>query len=288
MLSILFALVSYVGWGVGDIFGTIASRKLGLFSVTFWSSILTLIIFSAYTPLAFSELQGLTQNLLVLNVVLAIILLVGFLSFNEGLITSTASLVGTIAASFSAVTVVLSIIFLNESITLKQTIAMLVIFTGLILSTLDFNDLRKRRLILNRGVAMALIAMVTWGIYFTFVKLIVREIGWFWPNYISFMVFVPLILLFTKFRNTAIRKPTFKGAMPFLVLTALFLRTAEFSFNFAIDNGLTAVVAPIAGSYPTLFVLLAFLVFKDPITRQQIAGVITTLAGIVLLSFFSV
>ena len=32
--------------------------------------------------------------------------------------------------------------------------------------------------------------MVAWGIYFTFVKIPIQQIGWFWPNYISFSLFL--------------------------------------------------------------------------------------------------
>ena len=35
------------------------------------------------------------------------------------------------------------------------------------------------------------------------------------------------------------------------------------------------------------FAHISYIVFKNPITRQQVAGIITTLVGIVLLSIFS-
>jgi len=50
---------------------------------------------------------------------------------------------------------------------------------------------------------------------------------------------------------------------------------------------MVSVVAPIAGANPTLFVLLAFFVFKDRLTKQQILGIVLTLLGIVWLSFLS-
>ena len=33
MTAIFFALISYLGWGIGDIFGTIASRKIGGYGI---------------------------------------------------------------------------------------------------------------------------------------------------------------------------------------------------------------------------------------------------------------
>lgn len=72
-----------------------------------------------------------------------------------------------------------------------------------------------------------------------------------------------------------------------MLTNALLLTVALFAFNFALANGLTAVVAPIASSYPVLFAVLAYFVFKDRLSKQQIVGVVITLLGIVTLSFFS-
>lgn len=65
-------------------------------------------------------------------------------------------------------------------------------------------------------------------------------------------------------------------------------RVSEMTFNVGISKGYTSIVAPIAGANPVLFVILATFVFKDPITKQQAAGVILTLLGVILLSIFSV
>jgi len=90
-----------------------------------------------------------------------------------------------------------------------------------------------------------------------------------------------------RIRKIGLKKPTYERALLPLIMAAVILGIGDFSFNFAISKGLTAIVAPIAGSYPTLFVVLSFLIFKDPIRKQQIFGIILTVIGIVLLSFLS-
>ena len=287
MNPIFFAFVSYFAWATGDIFGTVAARKLDAYSITFWNYVLRVIIFSLYIPFGLTQLYNLSLGLFFINILLALFLLVGFISFNESLRIGNAALAGTIAASFTALVVVLSLVFLNETISFLQIFSIVTIFIGIVLSTLDLRFLNKGKLTLDRGIVFALIAMVCWGIYFTFIKIPVRQIGWFWPNYISFMLF-PLTFLFMKINKLKLKNPNFKGALPFLIGAVVLTGIAEFSFNFGISKGLTAIVAPIAGSYPTLFVILAFFVFKDKITKQQIAGIIITLFGIVLLSFMSV
>lgn len=287
MQAILFAFISYLGWGVGDVFGTIAARKLGAYSTAFWTYILRLVIFSLYVPFALKDLSSLTLDTFFVNILLGILLLVGFLTFNEGLRIANPALVGTIAGSFPAIVIVLSIVFLKEMVTTKQVIAILIIFLGILLSTLNLQEVTRKKLGANRGIFLAIVALFVWGVYFTFIKIPVREIGWFWPNYISFTLF-PLIFLFMKIRQIKLHGPKFQGAFIPLFFTVLFTGVAEFSFNFGISKGLTSVVGPIAGSYPTLFAFLSFLVFKDPIKKQQIVGIITTLIGIVLLSVFSI
>lgn len=287
MPAIIFALISFMGWGVGDIFGTIASRKIGGYSTTFWYLILQLPLFGVFAFFFLDYLQYLTLSLLALNVFLGVIGTVGLIAFYEGVRLGNASLVGTIAAAFAAVTVILSIVFLGESITSDQAVAITIIFLGLILSSLNFKEIYSQSFKIDWSILLAVVAMFCWGIYWTFIKIPINQIGWFWPSMIS-LSSVILVFIFMKIRSIKLSRLNQRGVFLPLLFNAALLGIGALSFNFAIGQGLTAIVAPIAGSYPTLFVVLAFLIFKDPITRQQIAGIITTLVGIVLLSIFSV
>jgi len=179
MLAIFFALFSYLAWSSGDIFGTIATRKIGAHSTTFWTLLLRLIFFSFYIPFSLNEIQNLTLDTFFLSIVLGLIFVTSFLTYNEALRIAHPSLVGTIAASFSDLVVMLSIIFLKETITNYQILSILVIFLGVIISSSDFEELKKRKFTLNRGILLAIATMIGWGVYFTFIKIPVSKIGWF-------------------------------------------------------------------------------------------------------------
>jgi drug/metabolite transporter (DMT)-like permease len=283
MLAIIFALITYIGWGTGDIFGAIVSRKIGAYSATIWVFIIGIVIFTFYIPFALHDLQKLTIPILALNAFLALFYVAGNTFYNEALKISNASIASTIAGSFGALTVIFSVLFLGESISQIQIVSIVTITIGVILASLHFSDLKKG---IDRGVLYAILTMICWAVYFTFIKSVVKEIGWFWPNYISFWSF-PIILLFMKVKKIKLEKPAFKHTLIPILLSALLLRSGDFAFNYGINNGLTAVVAPIAGAYPTLFAVIAFFVFKDPIKKQQFIGIIITLIGIVCLSFVS-
>jgi uncharacterized membrane protein len=62
---------------------------------------------------------------------------------------------------------------------------------------------------------------------------------------------------------------------------------ATIIYAYALTKGKTAIIAPIAGSYPAVFVVLAYFVLRERITRVQYLGVVTAVVGIVGLSVLS-
>jgi drug/metabolite transporter (DMT)-like permease len=286
MEAIFFALISFFCWGTGDIFATIVSRNIGAYSSNIWSSIFKLAIFGLYIPFAVSSLTQMSLETTEIIAILSIVLAVGNVSYSEGLRISNPSLIATISGSFTAVVVILSMIFLNESITAYQVLSIMVILFGTVLSSLDIGQLRRGVLKSGRGVILAVVTMLMWGIYFTFIKIPVSQVGWFWPTYLSILSF-PLVFLFAKFRKAKLPNPNYKNSLLPFLLMLIIIGIAEFSYNSAIGTGMAAVVAPIAGSYPVLLAILAYFIFKNPITRQQKIGIVVSLLGIVSLSFMT-
>lgn len=286
MLPIFFALITYLGWGIGDIFGTMASRKIGGYNSAFYVSAIGFILSSFYAPFVLSDLAKFTPDILFLTIILAFVIPVALVSFYEGLRVGNAAVVGTIASSYSAVAVLLSVILLGERVSFYQGLFIAIIFLGIVLSGLDFKKLGARNFLFDKGIPYAILAMLLWGIFFAFIKIPISKVGWFWPGYISVFTF-PLILLFMKFKKVKLEKLN-KKTLIVLFLSALLINIGGFSYNIAVSMSSVVLIAPIASSAVTLFVILAFFIFKDKITRQQIAGIITTLVGIVLLSVFSI
>lgn len=285
-MAIIFALIAFIGWGVGDIFGGIVSRKIGGYSSAIWTSVISLIIASFYIPFAGTPFQHITLQSGLILLILTTIGAVPLITLYEGIKVGNASLVGTIGASFAALVVVLSIIFLGDKVNTNQVISIFIIFTGLTLSSLNLKTFNLKQLITDKGVIYAMISMIIWAVYFTFIRIPIREIGWFWPTYITFWGF-PLALMYMHLKKIELKFPRDSKLFISSVLGAVLLSIGGFSFNIAVENGQTAIVAPISGAYPVLFASIAYFVFKDRLNKQQMYGIIITLLGIVLLSFLS-
>ena len=286
MEAILFALVAHVGWGTSDIFGAIVSRKIGGYSLTFWSYIIRIPILGLYLPFDLVNIGALTPRNFLISGLLAVVLLFGTACFFEAFRGANASLVGTIGAAFVVPTVILSVLFFGERLGLAQVLTISVIVVGLVVTSLDFSTLRQRGVIMERGVGLALLAMLAWGIYFAFIRLPVEEIGWFLPAYIGFL-FSPIVLVMMRVQKVSLESPLSKGALPAFIAAVILGTAANFGYNLGISSGYTSIVAPIAGAYPILFVCLSALVFKERLQRQQLWGIVISLFGIVALSLLS-
>lgn len=283
MLAFIYAAVSYFSWGLGDVFGTIASRKIGAIPTAFWAAFFGWLLFAFYAPFALPELSGYTWPLLGLNLVLGFLFLSGNLAFNEAVRVSTAPVVGSVAASFTAVTVILSILFLDVSATIEQLLVIALIFVGVIICTIDWSHVKKGTKWIDQGVLFAIYAMLAWGIGFAFVRILIDKVGWYWPFFIAMSLF-PLFILYAKYREVKITIPNWKDIKTVASSGAL-LRIGDFSFNAAIGAGFVAIVAPIGGAYPTLYVAMTAWLFKEPLTWQQQIGIGVTLIGIIGLGF---
>lgn len=285
MTPYIFALIAYVGWGAGVYFEAIVARRLTSYALLFWSLLISLAVTTPYLPIAWSQAAGYTPSLLLLNVFLTFVGVGGgSLLYYEALRLDNRALVGTIASSFPIVSVLLSVPILGERISVPMAGAILLIITGLIFSGLDWSNEKKKKFVVTKGVALAAAAMLIWGIYFVYIKIVIAHVGWFLPTYVYFFMF-PFVYLFLRVRHIPLSIPTGRTIWFPLIASTLLVRMGEFAYNAGISHGMVSIVAPISGANPTLFVLLAFLFLKDPLRKQQVIGVVLALIGIVALGF---
>lgn len=286
MTAVLLALLTFLGWGSGDVFGAITSRRLGALRASLAITGFLTLFLLALVP--FMSTVGLTQTVAAQSAVLGLSLGVAYLSFTEALRIGNPAIVGTVSGSFTALTVILSLLFLNETLGTGQIFFIAVIVIGVTGASLDIRSLRNRAVRLDRSVLLSLITMVGWGVYFTFMKVPIRDAGWFWPTLISIASsWLLYALVFIIKKHPFKTKQRQRRSLMFAFITALVGGGANVTYNIALAHGNVSVVAPIAGSYLILFVILASHVFKEPLTRQQTAGIAISLCGIVGLSVLS-
>lgn len=128
MPAIFFAIISFFGWALGDFLIIYVTRNIGSYSTAIWGFFFRIILYSIFIPFFWSGLSNLTLGILIFNLILGAILLSGAVAFFEALRISSASVAGAIVASFPAITVIISTVFLKETINSNQILAIGIIF----------------------------------------------------------------------------------------------------------------------------------------------------------------
>lgn len=285
-MAIIFALIALVGWGIGDIFVTIASRKSGNLVANFWWLVFALVLSLFYLPFA-GQISD--WNMILVAFGIHLIGNLGILLYFRALEIGNASLVGTIAGSFAAVTVPLSIILFGERLTQFQFAGIIFILLGLVLASLKKDallEIKSGKVFSDPGAGLALLIMILWGVFWTLIRIPVEKIGWYWAGLPGYFFFVVLYFM-GKVKKEAVKALKEKGSIIIFLVMAIFTISANYAFNIGITFGYSSIVAPISGLSPVLFVILAYFVFKDRLNGRQIMGIISSIIGIIILAVSS-
>lgn len=286
MNPLIFAFITYLTWGLGDVFNAVTARTLGAERALLRVFIVSALLFLPLIPGHIHELSKATPLITIAVIALGGLQLVGNIALNKSLRLINAPLALTIFSSYAALIVVLSVILFREPITVLQSLNIALIFIGIFLCTyIPIKEKQTNEY--KKGVLLAILGMACIGIFFTLVKPIIAVIGWFWPIY-AFTVWIPVLWWLHLKEKKQNEHVSWKAALLPVLFTALLLRIGDFSFNAALDSGLTPIVAPIAGSYPTLSVLLSYVVFREKLSARQTIGILLALVGIIALGFVGV
>ena len=281
-LGILFGIIAMLSWGVGDFFAAKSVRKTSVFKTYFWIQLIALIIYFVIF-LFFFKLPIISSIAFVIILIAAFLGITSVLSYYKGLQIGYVSIISPIGASYAVITVILSLIFLNETLTLFQAIAISLVILGAILASFKFHDLIRLKVKnIATGVKYAIFAMFAWGVFMILIDLLVTELGWFLP--IFFMVTVEIFYLLT-YSGIAKKNISFpKNVAVFVILAGVLEVIAFLSFGFSITSENVAIVAPIISAFPAITIILARIFFKEILDLNQKVGVVVVLIGLVLLA----
>lgn len=287
MNYILAAILSNLSFALSDNVNGLLSKKNKPLQVTLWTSLISTVLFFIPAITIFSgELSKLTARSLFFMLFINLLINLGFLCFITGMQKGSITLTGVIGGSFPAVTTLVAIIFFGEKVSSLQLLAVTVVIIGVALSSMTGEAKNMLKDIKSSGTLFAVATFFLWGIYFALIRIPVEEIGWFLPQYTASIVGLILFFIIAKLgkNKKVLAKPKLLGLV---LLTTLLGFAGSIFFNYAISKGQTAVVAPIAGSSPAVFVIFAYFIFHEKLNKKQWSGIALALTGIIGLSVLS-
>ncbi len=197
------------------------------------------------------------------------------------------SLTGTIFATYSIYTVILSNIFLNEMISMFSGIMIITVILGTILTSIPKN-FNKKELQKKAYIIWPLLGAIAVGISDTISKSTINKFSMSSFIFALAVCQLPVAFLYLLIEKTSLKKiinyikdfkeykiPYSAGLFNALGLAFLWL---TFDITYA------SIASPLTGSYPVFMIILAFIFLKERPRKIEWIGIILTLIGIIGIS----
>ena len=282
--GVLFGILSMLGWGTADFLVAKASKKMGHLRVLFWTQLIGVALMLIYI---FSVGQVLTFTLadLFLLGLIGLLNAFAYLAYYQGLEIGKVSLVSPISASWALITVLLSILFFNETLTRLQLLGASLTILGITMISTNLKELlQELKAKFDPGIKFAFSAMLVWGVTFAMIGPQVNKLGWFLP----IMIIRTFTLVWVFIYGQGLRRTFSFASEKSLLLILLLVGTLEtiafFAYGLGEQAELTSIVAPVSATSPLVTVLLARVFLQEKVVFNQMIGIIGIILGIVFLS----
>lgn len=285
-ITILAGLGGMIGWGTADFFAKKTIDKIGDLRTLFWQQLfgtIPLLIAFAIQP----KIPHLNRFdplfLLAFGVVSALSYLLLYAGFGKGQV----SLLSPVMASYAVVVVILSVIILGEPLYLKQSLAILVTFVGIILISTDVQDLGKsfhKRAFRLAGLPEVTSAMVGYSFWLLYLDKFLDGKQWLFYLLVIRIIATLTLLAYAGLRHISL-KVTDTSLWKYLICIGVF-DVAAFSF---VSYGFShtqypSVIAVLSAAFSLPTILLAYLFLGEKLTRSQLVAVGIILIGIILIT----
>ncbi len=280
-VSLLFAVLSMLGYGVVDVIAFLLARQADPRKVPLWTTTLSILFLSI--GVLFVSPPHITIYDLLLLAFGSAIGVVGILSFYKGLNKGSIAVVVPIANLWPLIAVIAGLTLLGESVSALQLYGVLIAIIGTIFVSFRFKDvLRLNFSRISLGARYALVTMCSWGVFYTVLGFVSKTLGYFWPTLIAQVLVGIGVLSYLLVTRVDISFP--KNVSGKLFLFGAVLSIAVLCYTISTNSGYVTLTAPITGSSPLITVLLGVLLLKNKIERNQAVGVLLIIVGIALIS----
>lgn len=287
IIAILSGLGAMLGWGLSDFFAKKSVDKIGPLTSLLWMQLWGII------PLIFIFFQNYSiTNIPKINIptvmLLALADSIGYYMFYKALEKGKVSIIGPIVASYAAFSVIFAMLFFKETISSGALVSFAIIILGIIITSIDYDELKKEKLKLKdikNGIPEAIIAVLIISAIFPLWGRFTSNYDWI-VSLLYLRIFMSLSLfIFALINKEKIIVKDFK-INRWLVLIGLFDVIAYITLSWGYSNSnLHSIITVLSSTFSIPTLILARIFLKEKIKGLQLLGIITILIGIIILSF---
>jgi len=285
LVATIAGLLTALFWGTGDYLSARSAKKFSPIEINFAISVVDLLL--AGLVIGFSGIAIPTLHQIGSIVLGSTLITAAYLVFVKALSSGVVGIIVPLANSYALVTIVLSVVFLNQIFSYVQFGAMGIIILGAAVLSYEKNTQNLTLKELHYETMLAIVAAVTWGVAFFVLNPITREISWqslVVVAYIySFIMALALLLLAHRRKTVAAIKRTLSRKLVLLTATvgALGGITLYIGSDYSTGIVIPAVLSSIG---PLVASAWAAVLDHERIGAVKRAGAVLVVAGIVWLN----
>jgi drug/metabolite transporter (DMT)-like permease len=273
MAAVVLALGASLAWGLGDFFGPLKSRTLGVLRVLVYAQLGGLVTIALIVAI---RGRGPAGDAVLLAVPAAFSGTLGLYAYYQGMVVGAMSVVAPIAGVSAVVPVLVGVISGDRPSTLAS-LGIASALAGVFFASREPGRTGSR---FAAGVGLALLAAVGFGGYFPLMHS-AGDADFWWAVLLFRVTSASLILGVALIRRPALTLSGFD--LPFLLLVGIADMTGNLLYAASSAHGLVSVTSVLASLYPIVTIVLARVVLAERVARSQEAGIALTLAGVALI-----
>ena len=284
-MGVAFGLTAALFWGAADFFARLATDRIGTRRTVFWMQLIGALTTGAVLLVPAARPPSPTLQTLLIACAIGAFNVTGGILLYRALEIGTVSLVSPVSSTFAAIAAGLSIAA-GERPGLLQLLGLAVTAVGVVLASIPPRPsapvVGGPPAASRRGLGLAALAAVVWGIAFFSLRFVVGSLGSLFPVFVSRVVSTVLVLVVSLAQGVPLTRP--RNAWHFVAGIAVFDSIAFAAYNLGVAGSLTAVVSILSSLFSSVTVILAFIFLKERLGRVQWAAVLVILAGVALVS----
>lgn len=271
----LASLGAAVSYGLSDVCGALAARRVAALWVTFWLQLVGLIVL---LPAAVVSGETLSTRGLVAGGAAGVLIAGGLVAYFHAMTVSPIGLVSPIAAAVGVVIpVVIGVTVFAETLGVFQQVGVVSAVAAVVL--VAYQRDAQARVNAHTTVVLSVVAGAGFGLFPVALRF-APETSNLWP-----LVAGRTTATFTVVLVLVAVKPAVTGRPPFLLLTAAGLLDvfAQGLFFAALRTGVLGVPAVLASLFPVVTVLAGRYLLKERLRPVQLGAVVLAFVAIIMI-----
>lgn len=274
-LLILYGLASAAGWGAGDFYGGLTTKRINVYRVILISQIIGVTMLLAFAVIIAEPLPSFDD--LLLGGIAGISATSGLAALYLGLARGHMGIVAPVAAVVASILPIL-VAFFTEGL---PSNSQLIGFGFALLAVWLLSSAGDDRTFTRRDLRLPVIAGMGFALFYILIDR-VDDDALIWPLVAARVTSITILSLVNIVQR---RRESISGKqLGIIAATGIFETGGGVFFALATHVGRLDVSTILSSLYPAVTVVLAWAVLKERFKRQQWAGIFLTLVALVLIA----